>query len=107
MALHADGGFVVSGRDIRHIQPGDDDRLLFAAPDGVTGFNDICATAKGHLLVGGNRVEIRGVRRKRLADAHLARAQPKRIEQPEGPGLVALLEDVVERVNPLAGFDGL
>jgi gluconolactonase len=55
MALHANGGFVVSGRDIRHIVPGEDDRVLFAAPEGVTGFNDICATAKGHLLVGGLR----------------------------------------------------
>jgi gluconolactonase len=55
MALHADGGFVVSGRDVRHIVPGQEDRLLFAAPEGVTGFNDICATAKGHILAGGLR----------------------------------------------------
>src|SRR5207247_2584697 len=50
-----DGGFVVSGRDIRHIRPGDDDRLLFAAPEGVTGFNDICAIADGTILAGGLR----------------------------------------------------
>ena len=55
LALHEDGGVVVSGRDIVHVQPDGTNRLLFSAPDGVTGFNDICATAEGNLLVGGLR----------------------------------------------------
>ena len=55
LALHEDGGVVVSGRDIVHVQPDGTNRLLFSPPDGVTGFNDICATAEGTLLVGGLR----------------------------------------------------
>jgi sugar lactone lactonase YvrE len=55
LALHDDGGVVVSGRDITHVQPDGTNRLLFAPPEGVTGFNDICATANGSLLVGGLR----------------------------------------------------
>jgi gluconolactonase len=55
LALHADSGVVVSGRDITHVQPDGTNRLLFAAPDGVTGFNDIAATAEGGVLAGGLR----------------------------------------------------
>ena len=55
LALHEDGGVVVSGRDIVHVQPDGTNRLLFSPPDGVTGFNDICATEEGNLLVGGLR----------------------------------------------------
>ena len=55
LALHEDGGVVVSGRDVVHVQPDGTNRLLFAPPDGVTGFNDICATAGGTLLAGGLR----------------------------------------------------
>ena len=55
LALHADGGVVVSGRDITHVQPDGTNRLLFAPPEGVTGFNDISATADGTVLAGGLR----------------------------------------------------
>lgn len=55
LALHADGGVVVSGRDVTHVSPDGTNRLLFAPPDGVTGFNDICATSKGTVLAGGLR----------------------------------------------------
>ena len=55
LALHADGGVVVSGRDVTHVASDGTNRLLFAAPDGVTGFNDICATSDGSILAGGLR----------------------------------------------------
>ena len=55
LALHVDGGVVVSGRDVTHVAPDGTNRLLFAAPEGVTGFNDIAATAKGTILAGGLR----------------------------------------------------
>lgn len=55
LALHADGGVVVSGRDITHVAADGTNRLLFARPEGVTGFNDICATASGMVLCGGLR----------------------------------------------------
>ena len=55
LALHADGGVVVSGRDVTHVLPDGTNRLLFAPPEGVTGFNDICATSSGSILAGGLR----------------------------------------------------
>jgi gluconolactonase len=55
LALHADGGVVVSGRDVTHVSPDGTNRLLFAAPEGVTGFNDISATSDGSILAGGLR----------------------------------------------------
>ena len=55
LALHADGGVVVSGRDVTHVAPDGTNRLLFAAPEGVTGFNDIAAMADGTILAGGLR----------------------------------------------------
>src|SRR4051812_42461686 len=55
LALHADGGVVVSGRDVTHVAPDGTNRLLFAPPEGVTGFNEICATSSGAILAGGLR----------------------------------------------------
>jgi len=55
MALHRDGGVVVSGRDITHVQPDGTNRLLFGPPEGATGFNDMCATADGAVLAGALR----------------------------------------------------
>src|SRR4029077_8271299 len=53
LALHADGGVVVSGRDVTHVSPDGTNRLLFAAPEGVTGFNELCAQSRGSLPRGG------------------------------------------------------
>jgi sugar lactone lactonase YvrE len=50
MCLHADGGLVVSGRDVAHVKDGDT-RVLFAH-DGVTGFNDLGTDAGGSVYVG-------------------------------------------------------
>ena len=40
IALHADGGVVISGRDICHVRNGAS-RILFQRPPGVGGFNDL------------------------------------------------------------------
>ena len=45
------------------------------------------------------------VGRERHAHAGLARAGAQRLEQPDDAALVALLQHVVERLEPLAGFD--
>ena len=47
IVLHADGGIVVSGRDIVHVREGENRRLL--AVDGVLGWNDICADSAGRV----------------------------------------------------------
>ena len=50
MCLHADGGLVVSGRDVIHEQ-----RVLLGEIDGVTGFNDLAADSEGRVYVGALR----------------------------------------------------
>ena len=53
IALHADGGIVVSGRNICHVRDGET-RVLFDLED-VPGFNDLFVDADGRVLVGSMR----------------------------------------------------
>ena len=55
LALHADGGVLVGGRNLVHVHPDRDDQVVFEPPEGVVGFNDMCATADGSVLVGALR----------------------------------------------------
>ncbi len=55
LALHADGGVVLTGRDLLHVSPDGTNRVLLALPEGVTGFNDCCALPTGSVLVGALR----------------------------------------------------
>jgi D-xylonolactonase len=54
IALHADGGLVISGRDVCHVKDGTT-RILLERPEGVGGFNDLFADAAGRVLVGSLR----------------------------------------------------
>jgi gluconolactonase len=54
MCLHADGGLVVSGRDVLHVH-GDEQRVLLGAMDGVTGYNDLGTDGEGRVYVGALR----------------------------------------------------
>ncbi|MGH7805908.1 MAG: SMP-30/gluconolactonase/LRE family protein, partial [Candidatus Binatia bacterium] len=54
IALHADGGLVVSGRDVCHVKDGVT-RVLFERPEGVLGFNDLFTDAAGRVYVGSLR----------------------------------------------------
>ena len=53
LVLHADGGVVVSGRDVVHVRDGVT-RLLLRV-DGVVGFNDLTTDAAGRVFVGSLR----------------------------------------------------
>jgi xylono-1,5-lactonase len=53
VALHADGGLVVSGRDVQHVHAGVINGLF--AIDGLPGFNDLCTDAAGRVYVGAVR----------------------------------------------------
>jgi gluconolactonase len=53
IALHADGGLVISGRNICHVRDGVT-RVLFA-DDGVPGFNDLFTDADGRVYTGSLR----------------------------------------------------
>lgn len=48
---HADGGWVLSGRSVLHVQPDGVERVLIA-DESACGFNDLCTTAAGELLAG-------------------------------------------------------
>jgi gluconolactonase len=53
MCFHADGGVVVSGRNLVHVRDGET-RELFTL-DGATGFNDLATDSKGQIHVGALR----------------------------------------------------
>jgi sugar lactone lactonase YvrE len=53
LVLHADGGIVISGRSVQHVQGGESRTVLEL--DGVTGFNDMGTDANGRLYVGALR----------------------------------------------------
>lgn len=63
LVFHNEGGLIVAGRDVRHVRPGHEDRVLISAGDGndFVGFNDLCALADGSLLVGFIRFEPYGI----------------------------------------------
>jgi sugar lactone lactonase YvrE len=56
IVLHADGGIVVSGRDIVHVRECENRRLF--AVDGVLGWNDICADSAGRVYAGSLRFPV-------------------------------------------------
>lgn len=53
IALHADGGLVISGRSVCHVREGTT-RVLFARED-IPGFNDLCTDSAGRVYVGSLR----------------------------------------------------
>ena len=53
IALHAEGGLVISGKNVCHVRDGET-RILFQRAD-VPGFNDLFTDAQGRVLVGSLR----------------------------------------------------
>ena len=51
IARHAQGGIVISGRDICHVRAGET-RILMERPEGVGGFNDLCVDPTGRVVTG-------------------------------------------------------
>ncbi len=58
IALHAEGGIVVSGDDLSHLRQ-EQLRVLFAPP-GIRGFNDVFTDARGRVLCGSLRPGVSG-----------------------------------------------
>lgn len=56
IVLHADGGIVISGRDIVHIREGENRRLF--ASESVLGWNDMCADSAGRVFAGSLRFRV-------------------------------------------------
>jgi xylono-1,5-lactonase len=53
IALHGDGGVVMSGRDIAHVRDGET-RVLYRI-DGLPGWNDVCTDSAGRVYAGALR----------------------------------------------------
>jgi gluconolactonase len=56
IALHADGGVVVSGRDLVHVRDGVT-RPVFSIP-GLPGWNDLCTDSRGRVYAGSLRFAV-------------------------------------------------
>ncbi|UCE87203.1 MAG: SMP-30/gluconolactonase/LRE family protein [Deltaproteobacteria bacterium] len=85
IALHRDGGLVISGRDVCHVRAGAT-RILLERPPGVGGFNDLFTDAAGRVYVGSLRSDPFDLGREREA-GELYRIDP-------GGAWVALYGDV-------------
>ena len=55
MAMHADGGLLVSGRDVLHIRPDGEQVEVLGRIPGFAGYNDMGTLGDGTLLVGALR----------------------------------------------------
>ncbi len=76
IALHADGGLVISGRNICHVKDGET-RILFDV-EGVGGFNDLFTNATGEVFVGSLRADPFGEWGEReCGEAYLVTAEGK------------------------------
>src|SRR2546425_773261 len=53
LVLHADGGVVISGKDVSHVRDGETRTLLTV--EGALGFNDLTTDPAGHVFVGSLR----------------------------------------------------
>jgi D-xylonolactonase len=56
LALHADGGLVLSGRDLVHFRDGETRTLLHI--DGLPGWNDLCTDGAGRVYAGALRFAV-------------------------------------------------
>ncbi|MDY7099707.1 MAG: SMP-30/gluconolactonase/LRE family protein [Actinomycetota bacterium] len=52
MARHADGGLVMSGRDVIHVAPDGESRTIYTPGEGVAGINDLTVDPDGRIVVG-------------------------------------------------------
>ena len=92
IALHADGGVVVSGRNVCHVRDGVT-RILYERDD-VGGFNDLFADARGRVIVGSLRDDPFGTQEnRRTGDCYRVDAE----------GVAVTLYDGVSLTNGL-GF---
>ena len=55
MALHEDGGLLISGRDVLHLRPDGEQVVVLDRHPGFTGYNDMGTLGDGSLVVGALR----------------------------------------------------
>jgi gluconolactonase len=91
IALHAEGGLVVGGRDLIHVQNGATRALL--SIEGLPGWNDLCADARGRVWAGSVRF--------RVFDPD-AQPRPGECWRVEAEGRARLMYDAVLHANGIA-----
>lgn len=92
IALHADGGIVVSGKNICHVKDGVS-RIVFDIED-APGFNDLFTDSQGRILVGSQRFS---------PFERDVKPQPGELYRIESEGVAAMLYDDVLLTNGI-GF---
>jgi D-xylonolactonase len=92
IALHAEGGIVVSGRNICHVKDGES-RIVFDIAD-APGFNDLFTDTQGRILVGSQRFS---------PFAQEVKPVPGELYRIEAAGVAAMLYDDVLLTNGI-GF---
>jgi len=86
IALHADGGIVISGRNLCHVRNGQT-RVLFARDD-IPGFNDIFTDAAGRVYTGSMRDDPFSTEgERRTGEAYRVDAEGVAVELYDGVGL--------------------
>jgi hypothetical protein len=68
---------------------------------------DLAVARVRHLRVRRNGVEIGGVRGEGFLHARLAGPEAQSVQEPNGTAVIAAVQNVIKRVNPLARFNGL
>ncbi len=86
IALHADGGLVVSGRNVCHVKDGVT-RVLFERGEGVLGFNDLFTDADGRVYVGSLRSDPFGAGPRTPGECYRIEAAGRATELYGGVGL--------------------
>lgn len=86
IALHADGGILISGRNVCHVRNGET-RIVFELPD-VGGFNDLFADESGRVYVGSMRDDpFRSEGARQAGEAYRIDAEGKAIQLYDDVGL--------------------
>ncbi len=86
IALHADGGIVISGRNVCHVHDGTT-RVLYERDD-IPGFNDMCTDAAGRVYTGSMRDDPFSTEgERRTGEAYRIDAEGVAVELYDGVGL--------------------
>src|SRR5437868_5094634 len=82
----------------------EDHRDRVPADDSADPELDLLVPREERLLLGADRVDVPRLRQRRQADVELPRALQQLVHQEPGPALALLLDELVERVEPLLGL---
>ena len=85
----------------------DDHRGGIPADEALDAALDVRTAGHQHLVVGGNRVDVRGIGGERQLDAVLGGVKRQVAQQARDFDGAAGLQHIIERLEPFAGFDGI